>query len=364
MKNVNVLMVCDYRGPNPGHFIPSIRQLERYIKNSGENKVVYAFPAECSGFNWCKQIVNEHQKVYFYENKGFRYGIRFLSKIIHKEKITTIHTHFEPFDRSTLLVKLLFPKVKVVWHLHDDFTLGKKQKLTIMQRLKAFARDRLVPTIAVSPHIRTKHGYVLINHLAPDYIPDGTKYDIQRDNLRKQLGIMPNEIAILFFGWDKIRKGLDIACEMLTFLPYEVRKRCKLCIQVTKNAENERFVNEYCANPQQILWLKSTSDVYNYHMAADIMLSAARSETFAYTIMEALAVGTAVVSSDIQGVQWSKKYENIWFFESNSSVACARAVERCLKEFDEKKAVENAKTIRETLPIETWCKAIYDIYRT
>ena len=35
-----------------------------------------------------------------------------------------------------------------------------------------------------------------------------------------------------------------------------------------------------------------------------------------------------------------------------------------LKEFDEKKAVENAKIIRETLPIETWCKAIYDIYRT
>ena len=80
--------------------------------------------------------------------------------------------------------------------------------------------------------------------------------------------------------------------------------------------------------------------------------------------MTALAVGTAVVSSDIQGVQWSKKYENIWFFESNSSVACARAVERCLKEFDEKKAVENAKIIRETLPIETWCKAIYNIYKT
>ena len=39
MKNVNVLMVCDYRGPNPGNFIPSIRQLERYIKTVVKTKL-------------------------------------------------------------------------------------------------------------------------------------------------------------------------------------------------------------------------------------------------------------------------------------------------------------------------------------
>ena len=97
-------------------------------------------------------------------------------------------------------------------------------------------------------------------------------------------------------------------------------------------------------------------------MAADIMLSAARSETFAYTIMEALAVGTPVVSSDIPGVQWSKKYPNIWYFESENVRACAESIKSCLKDFDQKNAIAAAHSIRETLPIENWCKKIYEIY--
>ena len=256
----------------------------------------------------------------------------------------------------------MHPHVRIIWHLHDDFTLGKKQKLTIPQRLKMFTRDHLVTTIAVSPHIQTKNGYVLINHLAPDYLPLETKYDAVCDALRKKIGIQKDEIVILFFGWDMVRKGLDIACEMLSYLPAAIRERCKLCIQVPHTEKSERFVEEHCAYPKQICWLSSTSAVYEYHMAADIMLSAARSETFAYTIMEALAVGTSVVSSDIPGVQWSKGYRNIWYFESENAKACAEAVTKCLSEFCQTTARETAYEIREKLPIAEWCEQIRKIY--
>ena len=355
---MNILMACDYRGPNPGNFIPSVRALDQYVQTRGD-KVIYAFSEGCASFGWCRQLIEDGATVYFYQSKALRYGVRFLNRIIRKEKIDVIHTHFEPFDKSTLLIKLMHPNIKIVWHLHDDFTLGVVQKPTALQRVKMFARDHLVTTIAVSPHIKTKRGHVLINHLAPTYLPEKTKFEVPQKKLE---GVQPGDITILFFGWDKIRKGLDIACEMLSYLPEELRKRCKLCIQVTQSAENERFVEEHCMYPQQVVWLKSTSAVYDYHMSADIMLSAARSETFAYTIMEALAVGTAVVSSDIPGVQWSKRYPNVWYFESGNARSCAEAVERCLNEFDREKAIEAAHSIRETLPIENWCKEIYEIY--
>ena len=358
---MNILMVCDYLGPNPGNFIPSICALDDYVQKHGD-KVIYAFPIKCASFEWCRQLLTEGATIYFYQSKALFYGVRFLNDIIRREQINIIHTHFEPFDKPTLLIKLMHPKVKIIWHLHDDFTLGKVQKPTALQRLKMFARDHLVTTIAVSPHIKTKNGYVLINHLAPAYLPAKTKYEVSCSALRERMGVQSDEIAILFFGWDKIRKGLDVACEMLSFLPEDIRKRCKLCIQVTKSAENEKFVSEHCAYPQQICWLKSISTVYDYHMAADIMLSAARSETFAYTIMEALAVGTPVVSSDIPGVQWSKKYPNIWYFESENVRACTEAIKSCLKDFDQKNAIAAAHSIRETLPIENWCKKIYEIY--
>lgn len=32
---MNILMVCDYRSPNPGNFIPSIRELDAYIQKCG-----------------------------------------------------------------------------------------------------------------------------------------------------------------------------------------------------------------------------------------------------------------------------------------------------------------------------------------
>ena len=309
-------------------------------------------------------MIAEGARVYFYENKALLYGVRFLNEIIRKEKITIIHTHFEPFDKSTLLIKLMHPRIKIIWHLHDDFSLGIVQKPTVKDRLKIFARDHLVITIAVSPHIKTKYGYVLINHLAPTYLPKGTKYDVSRDVMRERIGVQPDEIAILFFGWDMRRKGLDIACEMLSHLPEGIRKRCKLCVQAYHSEKREQFVREHCDYPERIIWLESTSSVYDYHMAGDIMLSAARSETFAYTIMEALAVGTSVVSSDIPGVQWSKKYQNIWYFESGNAKACAKAVEKCLNEFEQEKAIEAAHSIRETLPIENWCKEIYSIYQS
>ena len=360
-KKLKVLLACDYLGPNPGNFIPSILELENYIHIYG-GATVYAFSDKCREFGWCKEMAAAGKKIYFYESKALRYGVRFLNDIIKKENVNVIHTHFEPFDKPTLLIKLMHPSVKIVWHLHDDFTLGIVQKPTLLQRVKMFARDHLVDTIAVSPHIKTKNGYVLINHLATKYLPSGTKFDIDRQELRKNLGIAKNDFAIFFFGWDKIRKGLDIACEMLSFLTEEERNHCKLCIQVTKNEKNEEFVREYCAYPEKIIWMKSTPDVYNYHMAADVMLSAARSETFAYTIMEALAVGTAVVSSDIPGVQWSKEYSNIWYFESGNAKACANAIEKCMSEFNEDCAVETAQKIRESLPISEWCRQIYEIY--
>ena len=43
---MNILMACDYKGLNPGNFIPSIRALDQYVQKRGD-KVIYAFSVDC-----------------------------------------------------------------------------------------------------------------------------------------------------------------------------------------------------------------------------------------------------------------------------------------------------------------------------
>lgn len=359
MNNPNVLLACDYLSPHPGNFIPSITALDDYVTEKG-GRVVYAFPSRCECFLWCQRLVKNGKRIYFYGSKSLRNSLTFLNRIIKLEKVNVIHTHFEPFDKPSLLIKLLHPSIKVIWHLHNDFTLGLTQTKTPKQVLKDILVNHLITTIAVSPHIKTKNGYVLINHLA-DNCPEVGTYR-RNDDFRTSIGVRAEEKLILSFGWDKITKGLDTACEMLSYLPDTIRSKCKLGIQVYKCPENEDFVKKHCSYQEQIIWLEGTDDVFRYHMAADIMLSAARSETFAYTIMEALAVGTSVVSTDIPGVQWSKDFGNIWFFESGNSEDCARAIVQCLKEQTRETSMETAVQIRTKLPICRWCEDIYKIY--
>ena len=50
-----------------------------------------------------------------------------------------------------------------------------------------------------------------------------------------------------------------------------------------------------------IKYLESTYDIFAYHKAADVYLSASRTEAFPYSVLESISQNTPLVVSDIPG---------------------------------------------------------------
>lgn len=365
MPHRSILFLSHFFGPNPGNFIRSLLALEEHLLRSttdGSLQIVYAFPEQCRSFAWCQNMLAEKRRLCFYQNGTTADELRFLEEVVRRENVILIHTHFEALGRAIYRFRLRHPKIPVFWHKHNDFSLGKPLAPdTWKQRIKETLRDMLVVTVAVSPHLKTPRGYVLLNHLDTRSIP--YICDAERNAFRKSCGLSENDFMILMFGWNKPVKGVDIGCRMLEHLPDPIRQRCKLCIVMEDSRENRLYVEEHCAFPGQVLLLKNTDQVFLYHRSADIMLSAARSEAFAYTIFEALAVETPVVTSDIPGVQWSRPYPNVRFFPTEDPKACARAICDTLANADPCLNRSNAAQIREDFAISKWCARLLELYR-
>ena len=365
MAQRSILFVSHFFGPNPGNFIRSLLALDEYLCSRAKGpalQIVYAFPDQCRAFGWCQQMLAENRRLYFYQPGSAKEDLRFLEDVVRREHVVLIHTHFEAMGRAVYLFRLRHPKLPVFWHRHNDFSLGKGlDRAALKHRLKEAVVDRLVVTVAVSPHLKTPRGHVLLNHLDTKSIPHIT--DAEREAFRRSCGLDENDIMILMFGWNKPVKGVDIGCAMLGQLPDQLRQRCRLCVVMEDSEENRRYVAEHCPYPEQVLFLKNTDHIFLYHRSADIMLSAARSEAFAYTIFEALSVGTPVVASDIPGVQWSRGYPNVRFFPTEDPIACARAVCDALSQADPAVHHSTAVQIREDFAIEKWCAKLLELYR-
>ena len=365
MPHHSILFLSHFFGPNPGKFIRSLLALEEHLLHSapdGSLQVVYAFPEQCRAFAWCQNMAAQNRRLYFYQNGTTADDLRFLEDVVRRENVVLIHTHFEALGRAIYRFRLRHPKIPVFWHKHNDFSLGRPlEPATWKHRIKEVLRDMLVVTVAVSPHLKTPRGHVLLNHLDTRSIPHIS--DAEREAFRKSCGLCENDIMILMFGWNKPVKGVDIGCRMLAHLPEPLRRRCKLCVIMEDSEENRRYVAEHCAFPEQVLFLKNTDHIFLYHRSADIMLSAARSEAFAYTIFEALAVETPVVTSDIPGVQWSRSYPNVRFFPTEDPKACAQAVCDALANADPDLDRSIAVQIREDFAISKWCACLLDLYR-
>lgn len=360
-----LLFLCEYMGPYPGNFIPSLIALQTYVESQErENtRVIYAFPKACSDYEWAKQMSEQSHIIYYYESGNIKKQIAFIESIIIMEKITAVHTHFEAMDRALMLVKILHPSLVIIKHIHSDFSNGVPSKHRILKNVYHVLEEKFKTAISVSKAMQRRNGYYVPNALATDRIP----IDIQsnKDYLRNTLGFQTNDIIVITFGWSPITKGIDIACKMLDQLPDNYRDRVRLCIVSPNNNSCKEFINELKTETKdRITILKPMDEVFLYHVSADVFLSASRSEGFSYSILEALAVGTPVVTSNIPGTVWSLSYENVYPFMTENPKDCAHAIVECILGRNDAVNSLVAERVREDYSIDKWCSKIYEIYKS
>ena len=119
------------------------------------------------------------------------------------------------------------------------------------------------------------------------------------------------------------------------------------------------------STPQENLTHSSallTLNGLNSDEAADMLLSASRSEGFPYSILEMLSLGKPCVMSDIPGVSWAKKYPLSYVFASENISACKKAIVEAASEKEQVFLSKTAEQIRTDYNIHTWVNRVLNTY--
>ena len=367
---MRILIAADYATPASGNFIASCVELGRFLRQNGDD-LVFIFPENnntLSETSWVKWLENEDFKVELIniKDKTENQQLEFLINVIKKYSIDILHIHFGFFHH--IVTKFAnHIGVKIIVHDHMDFSAEgnlTKQKLRAILSSLVYRKNKIT-VVSVNP--QKDNMYFFANH---KYVPNGlsmlrnVSVSASREECRAEIGLAPNDKICLFLGWDLYRKGLDVAIKAVN----EIRKEnpqmflgvvgvgtppTKLCCD---------FIKERTGIDPESKWIKflpSREDMFAYHKAVDVYLSASRAEAFSYGILEAISQNTPVVVSDIKGTSWCHNYDKAVLYSTEDYKDCARAIKQALNMHNAK---SNYQEITDKYNIKHWCKEIYKIY--
>ena len=367
---MNILIAADYATPTSGNFVASCVELGRSLNKTGD-KITFIFPENNNSLaehSWVHWLEREGHTVYLVKrNLTDEQSISFLKPIIEEHKIDILHVHFGLFHRTAVNRRKELG-VKVLIHDHMDFPAGcnmAKQKIRCAAQSLRYRKNGIA-IASVNP--QKDQAYCFAQHW---YIPNGlsllrnVSHSAFREECREELGIAPQEKICLFLGWDVYRKGLDIAVKAVSKIR-ETDPTMLLGIVGMgdpPNPDRVKFILDTTGiNPESswIRYLPSREDMFAYHRAADVYLSASRSEAFSYGILEAISQNTPVAVSGIKGTNWCHKYSKSVVYPTEDADACAEAIKKALSMGQN---ASNAQEIVEVYSIQKWCERMIQVYK-
>ena len=364
-----VLFLCCYQSVYGGNFIPSLMALEEAVWHRG-GSCVYAFPIDATQRVWVRKLQEMDKKIVFVDFKVSRFKlIKTLSQIVKLHNITLIHSHFAPFLPLEILA-FLNRKVRVIIHLHSDFSLGK-------HKLKTTIRNFLLYKLCAGSvrFISVSKAFVDYNPSKITWIPNALstkripcRTTISPEVLRQKYALGETDKVCETFAWSPQVKGLDVAVESIATLNKSENNQYKLLIVCGEKMSVETMpdwvaTHTSCNGKESFLiYLPPTEDVFVYHQVADLLLSASRSEGFPYSILEMLSMGKPCVMSDIPGIAWAKKYPLSYVFASENISACKQAIIQAITGKNKMFLSQTADQIRTDYNIHTWVNRVLNTY--
>lgn len=360
----SVLFLCLYPAVYGGNFIPSLMALEQKLSQKGMH-CVYCFPREAEGRDWfhtLQQMGKEVITIDFSQPFGkLNRAIREICKTYH---VKILYTHFMD-DLVTGLFSWLNPKISVFIHIHSDFTGGKAP--SALRRIKRFLGYRVLlgrvkfisvsqDLVSLSPRKITWVPNALVTHRLP--CPHTS-----REEMRAALGIAPEETLIELYGWEPEIKGVDVAVHAVRKLVEEQGIPVRLAIVCGDSMVPEKMrlwiaERTTCSgNEDYLVYWTPREDVFAFHEAADLLVSASRSEGFSYSLLEMLSLGKGCVISDIPGTRWAAAFENVSSFVSQDPEDCAAKLKTAIL-LHRQPNPQVAQAVRDQFSIEAWTDTV------
>jgi glycosyltransferase involved in cell wall biosynthesis len=308
-----VLFLADYGGAYGGNFIATATLLKRVYKGSSEN-ILLALPQRAQSKAWAETLSKDGIPINIIPEKGMISDFKSIFKILWKQRIQLVHTHFTRFDITAWLaarfVSLLQGRsIRVIWHIHSDFPV----KPSLSRRLKDFIKFRLMSAetfiCTVSEHLNERPLLAGFDQASIFTIKNGIDFSRLK---RSEFGRNPfahicdkRRTIVLMYGWHPAIKGVDVALEAFERL---ARLRDDVALAVVGQDQTVKAVRERYpqGQPPWLFVVPPIETIADYLANASIFLSASRREGFPYSVIEALSCGCLVVASDIPALQWMK----------------------------------------------------------
>lgn len=364
-RKTSVIQVMDYTAPYKGNFICSLINLEEHL-NKDNIYMIFVFSNKAKELMWVKELQKSsdsknNRKIYFLSNSVLT-NIKIINKIIRDNNSFIIHSHF-CLPKTQLAVKLaskLNRHIKLVQHFHNHYKLpdGILKKYLFKYIFYGDLNIGCSESVTKSIICNERKKICIENAI---YFPRLDNYE--KVNL-KELNIKEDNIVILMFGFDYVRKGVDIAIKALEPIAKKYNIILAISISIGKEKIEENIKSDLGYMPNWIRILPPRNDISSYYHISNIFLSSSREEGLCYSVIEAAYCGVTCICSDISGHPLDVPY--IEKFRKCNSGELTKKIENVLslnKDYLEEKSRETKKYIINKYIIDKWSENIISAYK-
>lgn len=367
-----ILIISDYAACYRGNFIPSIEAIDSFLvlhNGLGEPaRVIYLFPDVADQQPWAEEFAKQHSAFFisrsFYSKHFTLSDLRMLRRILATEHVDLIHTHFIFYNYALCVAHYTFARhIPVIGHFHNQFRIPPTRSAF----LKRFVVEHTYAQIlGVSPSVA--EGVKKYTHCRNvDYVMNAIAFErldrFETINLRD----VPAQKIVLMAGWPASVKGVDVAVKALNRLRQEKNLDIKLCIMQSGDfPQTERCVRLAIGiMPDWVVQLLPREDIAAYYHAADIFLSASRTEACPYSLVEAAYCTLMIISSDIPGPR-ELQIEGMRMFPMDDVDALTHTLYDMLtlSPVEQQSIRQERLRVMQRYNLNTWCEKIVNHYKT
>ena len=333
--------------------------------------MVYVFPKRAGDMVWAQDMRRKKENVFLIERNGFFAYARQIRRLLRQYDVSILHAHFIHYKEklaALFAAKTCGRRVKTVLHLHNHLAIPNSPLRALPQRLYLPSVSRFVCcSRSVAQHL-------IADGVAPSRVAVAEnaiafeRLDAFEPLDRASIGIASSETVALMFGFNFLRKGVDLAVEAVRSLRETGEPIVLAVVLSSRRAEVEAAIlRQLCVSelPGWIKLLPARSDVAAYYHLADVFLSPSREEGFCYALIEAAYCKTPVLASAIDA-QRDLALPPESFVSPEDATALSGAIARVLhvpNTPEREQTLETAKRrVIESYALDVWAENVRRIY--
>ncbi|MGB5822466.1 MAG: glycosyltransferase [Proteocatella sp.] len=242
--------------------------------------------------------------------KNFMLAIK-MAKILRKEKYDIISTHTSLaafFTRLAVMFSMqkTFVINTVHGYLFDEKTNTLKKSIMLMAEIITRGVTDVIVTMnrqdneIARKYKLYKKAVYNINGMGVDYsnIPDREMQEKYRKEIRAKYNIRKNDFVMSYAAEFSDRKNQKMLIDAMQNLSEDA---VLILMGDGANYQKCKELSKEIGVENRVMFTGFTKEVYKYYSASDCSVSASRIEGLPFNIMEALAIGLPVITSNVKG---------------------------------------------------------------